>query len=119
MLSRGRGLAAVAGMLLGALAWSACSLPAPPPSPAPALLGDMKPIVSVKELMGDMLDPIADNIFDAVWWDSTANGLIAHRPRTDDDWEKVKVGAVTMVEGIYLLKVRRPFAPPGDVNNSV
>jgi hypothetical protein len=79
----------------------------------------MKPVVSVKELMADMIDPLADNIFDAVWWDVTANGTVEHRPRTDDDWEKVRIGAVTMAEGIYLLKVPRPFAPPGDVNNSV
>jgi len=79
----------------------------------------MKPVVSVKELMRDMIDPLADNIFDAVWCDATANGTVEHRPRTDEDWEKVRVGAVTMAEGIYLLKVPRPFAPPGDVNNSV
>jgi hypothetical protein len=29
-----------------------------------------------------------------------------------------RIGAVTMAEGAYLLKVRRPFAPPGDLNNS-
>jgi hypothetical protein len=79
----------------------------------------MKPIVSVKELMAEMIDPLADNIFDAVWWDVTVKGTIEHRPRTDDDWEKVRIGAVTIAEGIYLLKVPRPFAPPGDVNNSV
>jgi hypothetical protein len=31
----------------------------------------------------------------------------------------VKTGAVTLAEGIYLLKVPRPFAPAGDVNNSL
>ncbi len=65
-----------------------------------------------------MIDPIADNIFDAVWWDNTATGVVEHRPTTDEDWEKVKIGAVTMVEGIELLKVPRPWTPPGDVNNS-
>jgi hypothetical protein len=86
----------------------------------PALLGgDMTPVVSVKELMANMIDPIADNIFDAVWWDVTSKGVVEYRPRTDEDWEKVKTGAVTLAEGIYLLKVPRPFAPPGDVNNSL
>jgi hypothetical protein len=79
----------------------------------------MTPVVSVKELMADMIDPLADNIFDAVWWASGRNGNEEHRPQTDADWEKVRVGAVTLAEGIYLLKVPRPFAPPGDVNNSV
>ncbi len=78
----------------------------------------MKPVVSVKELMNDMIDPIADNIFDAVTWDATSKGVIETRPRNDEDWEKVRIGAVTLAEGIYLLKIPRPFAPPGDVNNS-
>ena len=32
--------------------------------------------------------------------------------------DKVKTGAVSLAEGIYLLKVPRPFAPAGDVNRS-
>jgi cytochrome c556 len=116
-------LIVLAGALfLGSAVWSQCSKPAPRPSPSPTstpLLGDMKPVVSVKELMADMIDPLADNIFDAVWWASGQNGTEEHRPRTDADWDKVKVGAVTLAEGIYLLKVPRPFAPAGDLNNSV
>ena len=34
--------------------------------PTTPLLGDMKPIVSVKELMDDMIDPAGDYIFDSV-----------------------------------------------------
>jgi len=78
----------------------------------------MKSVVSVKELMEFMIDPIADNIFDAVWWDVTPKGTVAHTPTTDEYWDKIKTGAVTLAEGIYLLKVPRPWAPPGDVNNS-
>src|SRR4029077_1907889 len=33
-------------------------------------------------------------------------------------WEKVQIGAVSLAEAIDLLKLQRPFAPPGDVNNS-
>src|ERR1700730_5460475 len=113
------GLAAI--VFLGVLACSQCSKPAPqaPQSGPPRLLSEMTPVVSVKELMGSMIDPIADNIFDAVWWEITAKGLVEHQPRTDEDWEKVKVGAVSLAEGIYLLKVPRPLTPAGDVNNSV
>ena len=80
---------------------------------------EMTPVVSVKELMANMIDPIADNIFDAVWWDTTGKGVVEHRPSTDEDWDKIKTGAVTLAEGIFLLKVPRPFAPVGDVNNSL
>jgi hypothetical protein len=121
MVSRGERFVGLAGLCFVASAFFAqCSKPvAPPPPSATPLTGDMKPIMSVKELMANMIDPLADNIFDAVWWEVTAPGIVAHRPRTDDDWQKVRIGAVTLAEGIYLLKVARPFAPPGDVNHSV
>jgi cytochrome c556 len=78
----------------------------------------MKPVVSVKELMRDMLDPIADNIFDSVSTVVTRQGTVNKVPRTDEDWEKLRIGAVTIAEGVSLLKIPRPFAPPGDLNNS-
>jgi cytochrome c556 len=123
MINPGGRLVAFAGLLfLAALTWSQCSKAAPPArqSAAPILMGGgMTPVVSVKELMANMIDPVADNIFDAVWWDVTSKGIVEYRPRTDEDWEKVKTGAVTLAEGIYLLKVPRLFTPPGDVNNSL
>lgn len=82
------------------------------------LWGDMKPVVSVKELMRDLLDPLADNIFDAVSVIADRDRTIEHAPSTDEDWERIRIGATAMAEGAYLLKVRRPFAPPGDENNS-
>jgi hypothetical protein len=122
MSSVGARVVSVAGAIfLGALASTQCSKPAPParPGPPPRLLSEMTPVVSVKELMANMIDPIADNIFDAVWWEINSKGRIEHQPKTDEDWEKVKTGAVSLAEGIYLLKVPRPLTPPGDVNNSL
>jgi hypothetical protein len=82
------------------------------------LWGDLKPIVSVKELMRDMLDPASDFVFDSVGTVITKKGLVETEPKNDKDWEKIRIGAVTLVEGVYLLKIPRPFAPPGDENNS-
>ena len=105
-----------------AVAWctSGCSSPnrTPAPPPASALWGELKPVVSVKELMRDMLDPASDNIFEAVKIVSTAEGTAETMPRTEQDWAKIRMGAVTLAEGVYLLKIPRPFAPDGDVNNS-
>jgi hypothetical protein len=84
------------------------------PQPPPVLWGDLKPVVSVKELMKYVIDPVADNIFNAVSSTATAHGTVDVEPRTDEDWEKIRVGAVSLAEGAYLLKIRRPFAPPGD-----
>jgi hypothetical protein len=104
------------------LCLSACSTSKPGPS-APAattaaLWGDMKPVVSVKELMRDMLDPASDYIFDAVKIVTTKKGEVETVPKTDEDWEKLRIGATTLAEGVYLLKIPRPFTPPGDENNS-
>ena len=111
-------------LLLVASATSVCG-PAPEPSKSAgaatqnaALLAPLVTDISVKELMGHMIDPAADIIFDSVWSDSTAKGVVEHKPVTEEDWEKVETGAITMIEGAELLKVVRPFAPAGDVNQS-
>jgi hypothetical protein len=109
-----------APLIVSGVLMSSCSSPqpAPPAAPASRLWGDLKPAVSVKELMRDMLDPLADNIFDAVGAVVTKEGTVERVPKTDEDWAKIRIGAVAIVEGASLLKIPRPFAPPGDVNNS-
>jgi hypothetical protein len=111
-------------VLLGALP-AACSSPkstAPPqttatPLPA-ALWGDVSPVVSVRELMKYMIDPVADNIFNAVGSRVTTQGTVDVEPKTEEDWDKIRVGAISLAEGASLLQIRRPFTPPGDENNS-
>src|SRR5262247_954342 len=89
----------VAAGLMAVVLTAACSSSTPsssenraPQVPSPsiaggnALWGDLKPIVSVKELMRDMLDPAADNIFDAVKTVYTKTGVIETAPKTEKDW---------------------------------
>src|SRR5262245_46826879 len=94
-----RRLAHWTGLLLIGVVTAACSSkPAPASSsaspaastapPRTELWGELKPVVSVKELMRDMLDPAADNIFDAVKSVSTKDGTVDRLPKTDEDWEK-------------------------------
>ena len=93
---------------------SSKSAPAAPASPALATWGgDLTPVVSVKEVMRDLIDPLADNIFDAVGTEVTSKGTREWSPRTDEEWAKVRVGAVAMAEASYLLKVPRPIEPAG------
>jgi hypothetical protein len=110
-----RGRSARAGLLLLALALSSCSSK---PAPATTAESQLTAYVSIKELMENMIDPIADNVFDAVGTDVSATGVVETRPVTDDDWAKVRQGAVTLVEGTNLLKMPRPVAPPGSHNKS-
>ena len=99
---------------------AACSASnsAPVSSQPARLWGDMKPIVSVKELMDLMIDPASDYVFDSIGTIITREKTTEIQPRTDDDWRRLQIGAVTMAEGAYLLKVPRRFAPVGDENNS-
>ena len=121
----GRRRVAAAALVVVGCAMAACSSPAPssaaakaPEAPSPKLWGDMKPVVSVKELMRDMLDPASDFIFDAVKIVYTKAGAIETTPKTDADWDRIRIGAVSMAEAASLLKIPRPFAPAGDLNNS-
>jgi hypothetical protein len=119
-------LAVFTGVFAFAVVTSSCSAPkqaaAPPAAPAATvsqqLWGEMKPIVSVKELMRDMIDPASDYVFDAIGGVDNKKGSLETAPKTEADWDKIRVGGVMLAEGAYLLKVPRPFAPPGDENNS-
>src|SRR5947207_19295 len=98
------------------LAGCSPSKPAPAaaaPAPAQKLWGDMKPVVSVKELMRFMIDPASDYVFDSVRIVNARGKSVETAPKTDEDWEKVRIGGVMLAEGAYLLKIPRPFAPDG------
>jgi len=103
-------------MLLTATLAACSSRPSDSPQPA-GLWGDVKPVVSVKELMKYMIDPVADHIFNAVGTTVTKDGVVDIEPKTDNDWDKIRVGAISLAEAAHLLKIRRPFTPPGQEND--
>jgi cytochrome c556 len=106
-----------AALILLSAAIAACSSR---PGDAPrssALWGDVKPVVSVKELMKYMIDPVADNIFNAVGSRVTREGVVDIEPKSEEDWDKIRVGAISLAEAADLLKIRRPFTPPGQDND--
>jgi hypothetical protein len=121
MTSISKSLAISVGLFALGVATTTCSSSKPTPAQRPVLelWGELKPAVSVKELMRDMLDPASDYVFDAVKTVVTKEGVVETEPKTDKDWEKIRIGAVTLAEGAYLLKIPRPFAPAGDENNSI
>ena len=83
---------------------------APPPAPG----ADMTAVVSVRELMANLIDPLSDNIFDAVGSDVTAKGVVETKPTTDEDWAKIRQGAIVLAESSNLLKLPRKAAPAHD-----
>jgi cytochrome c556 len=113
---RGR-LASAALLVVSTLADISCVSKASQ-TPASAQ-SDLAPYVSIKELMENVIDPIADNIFDAVVTDISTTGTVDTKPVTDEDWARVRQGAVTLAEGTNLLKIPRRVAPPGETNKSI
>ena len=107
-------------LFVSALALQYCTqAPAPTPTPAPAPAAatpasDMMAVVSVRELMTNIIDPLSDNIFDAVGSDVTAKGVVETKPTTEEDWAKVMQGAIVLAEASNLLKIPRKIAPADD-----
>ena len=80
--------------LFGAVVFSACGGPTPPP---------FKPIADNKLLMQSVVDPNADVIWDAVKFIDTKEGSQDIRPRTDAEWTAVRNAAIIVAESGNLL----------------
>ena len=114
-MRNGRSIGGAILLFLGALALHSCTqAPAPAPEPAAAPGSEMTAVVSVRELMTNLIDPLSDNIFDAVGSDITAKGVVETKPTTDEDWDKIRQGAIVLAEGSNLLKLPRKAAPAHD-----
>ena len=113
-IGRGRGLAVLSAAWLSALTFQQCA-PAPPPAPEPAKnawAADMKPTLTIKELMEHFIDPTADFIFDAVVFDQSVHGSTTTAPANDEEWAKVERGAWQLAESANLLMIPRKAEPP-------
>ena len=97
---------------MGALLCSGCEQPEVTPAAAEA--PSFTPVLSVKELMEHIVDPIADWIFDAAVVDVSEKGTVETLPLTDEDWTRVERGALILAESANLLKMPRTMVPPGD-----
>jgi hypothetical protein len=104
-------LASAAFLFLAGLVASQC---ARREEPAPAPQSDLTAYVSIREVMTNIIDPLSDNVFDAVGVDVTKEGVVETAPKTDEDWAKVAQGAIVLAEGSNLLKIPRRVAPEHD-----
>jgi hypothetical protein len=109
-----RRLMLAAGGLFSAVLLQQCaSPPAPPPEPVKTgWVADVKPTLTIRELMTHFIDPTADFVFDAVVYDSSAAGANHTVPVSDDDWVKVERGAWQLAESANLLMIPRKAEPP-------
>lgn len=69
---------------------------------------------SIEEIMEAIVMPAAQAIWDAVAVDVTEKGTIEKKPQTEEDWEKLRWQAVTLVEATNLVVIPgRRAAHPG------
>ena len=86
--------------------------PAEPPAPQPP---PFAPEATIKDLMLNVVDTSADTVWLSVTTVQSAAGIVETRPRNDEEWEKVKAGAVTLAEAANLLMIPgRRVARPGE-----
>jgi hypothetical protein len=79
---------------------TACSKSEPVPA---ADTPPYEPAATVKDLMLSLIDGAADDVWLAVTTTQTAQGTVEVAPKTEEDWLKVRHGAVRLAEGANLL----------------
>ena len=89
---------------------------AAPAATAPALPPpEYTPTATIKDLMQSVVDPNADVVWLSVTTVQSAKGTVDTAPKTDEEWKKVRHGAVALMEAANLLVVPgRHVAKPGE-----
>jgi hypothetical protein len=73
------------------------------------------PVATIKDLMDAIVDPSADDVWNAVGTVVSPNGAEERAPRSDEDWTNVRRGAIRLVEAANLLMMPgRHMARPGE-----
>ena len=75
------------------------------------------PVATVKDLMLSMIDTNADVVWQSVSAVSNEQGTTETRPQTDEEWTRVRYGALALAESANLLLVPgRKVARPGEIS---
>jgi hypothetical protein len=98
-------------LFVGALLLTQHPTSAQAPAVRTATAPDLRPVGSILEVMLEIVDPIADAIFESVSVVITAEGEKETRPRTDEEWLAVRHNALILAESGNLLKIPRPVGP--------
>jgi hypothetical protein len=108
-----------ATVFLGALLTvSACQNSAPAsasaPAPAPAQ-PEYAPTATIKDIMLSIVDPSADVVWLSVTTVQSSAGTVDTAPKNDEEWKKVRQGAIALTEASNLLMMPgRHVARPGE-----
>ena len=108
-------MSASACALLVALVAAGCRQAASEQSEAASALPPFAVDYTIKDLMLNVIDTNADVVWLSVTTVASAEGLVETRPKTDEDWARVKAGAITLAEAANLLMIPgRRVARPGE-----
>jgi hypothetical protein len=101
-------------MVILALATGAGCQSQAPAAPA-ASQPEYMPTATIKDLMLSVIDPSADVVWLSVTTVVDDKGLVETKPVSDEDWTRVRHGAVTLMEAANLLMIPgRRVARPGE-----
>ena len=87
-----------------------------PPTAQTAAAPEFKVNTTIADIMDALIDPAADDIWDAVSTTVTAKGREEKHPQTDEEWKALRRRAIQIMEGANLLlvpgrRVSRPGQP--------
>ena len=95
---------------------SACQKSAPSADAAPApAQPTYAPTATIKDLMLSIVDPSADIVWLSVTTVQSSAGTVDTAPKNDEEWQKVRHGAIALAEATNLLIMPgRHVAKPGE-----
>jgi hypothetical protein len=94
---------------------AACQKSSSASTERPADTTTQVPVATVKDLMLGVIDTNADVVWNSVSSVSNEQGIIDTRPQTEEDWMKVRLGAIALAEGANMLMIPgRRVARPGE-----
>lgn len=107
----------VCALLAAVLTWSGLASAADPAHPAGGTqpgVSPIRPVASFQEIMLALVNPSATDLWNAVSTQSTAEGVIEHKPTTDEQWLELRHQALILIEsGNLLLLKNRPIVTRG------
>jgi hypothetical protein len=74
---------------------------------------------TIKDIMKSIVDPSADVVWNSVQSTVTEKGVQDHQPRTDEEWDEARAGAIRLMEATNLLIIPgRHVARPGEKSDA-
>ena len=107
---------ALHAVLLGVIVTAgACQKAAPPADAAAPVQPTYAPTATIKDLMLSIVDPSADVVWLSVTTVQSAAGTVDTAPKNEEEWQKVRQGAIALAEAANLLIMPgRHVAKPGE-----